>query len=386
MAEPANNQDPSEAEEPLPSPLDDLPALMASMRRGAAMAHEIAARRPPRQVLGTHLVKFVELLVAAIEVGRLGGTVADIELRPADEDTLSNRYFWRPWIPHADSVCRDEVRDLAARGWAKDLLNHEPEEDLGRPLFLARRLFESALDHMRGVGQLLQIDGITRSPLALGRVALEGASRAWHVLDPDIDADQRLWRALNAELDALSETVAAGRREQDEEPMRQAGREMRSLLQRATALGASQSTNPGKRLDPYQRASAIVDLLLDRQDGAVYHGLSKIVHSQEDEGFRLMLGLADNSPAHPQRDRMIAMNLVAPLVALTEATNRLGKYTGWDLSAVVETQSGLLDLWSLASGFHDAQYEEQIEAEGWNVPVDADPEFWRRLQDDSTDE
>jgi len=77
-----------------------------------------------------------------------------------------------------------------------------------------------------------------------------------------------------------------------------------------------------------------------------------------------MLGLADNAPTHPQRDRFIAMNLVPSVVALTEASKRLAAYTGWDLSGVAEAEPYVLGLWSLASGFQDAEYEAQIEAEG----------------------
>jgi len=246
-------------------------------------------------------------------------------------------------------------------------------------LFLVRRLFESALDHMRGVGLLRQADGITRSPIALGRVALEAASRAWYLLEPAITAEERLWRALNVEFDALGEAHAAAKRGKDDEAMRTAGREGRDMLRRATDLGAPISGDHRKRLDPYHRAAAIVDLLVGQQDGAMYHGLSKIVHSQEDEGFRLMLGLADNSPTHPQRDRFIAMNLVPFVVALSEATRRLATYTGCGLSAVADAEPLVLGLWSLASGFRDAKYEAQIEVEGWDVPPEADPEFWRRL-------
>jgi hypothetical protein len=347
------------------------------------MAREIAARRPTRQIVGRQLALVVDLLEAAIGVGRAEGTRDDIEHRPADEQELRNRYFWNPWMPTAGSPCRAEIADLQGAGWEDDIVHHEPEEDFGRPLLLSRRLMEAALDHVRGIAVLFQTDGVTRSPIALARVALEGAVRTWYLLDPSVDARQRHWRAINVDLDALSEEVSAARRQQDDERMRERGREIRTLIARCLQLGAARDSDNGQRLAPYKRASAMVDILMEQTDGSTYHGLSRIVHSQEDEGFRLMLGLNDPAEAHPQRDRLMALNSLPAIVGLLEATKRVAWYTGWDLSAGNEVEADVVELWAMASGFYDKAYEAAIEAEGWNPPREGDPEFWRRLADET---
>lgn len=369
------------ADEDMP-PLD-IPTLLASTHRGSAMAREIAGRRPARANVGRQLALVVDLLEAAIGIGRTEGTGDDIAHRPADDEELENRYYWNPWMPKSGSPCRVEIAELQGAGWEDDIVHHEPEEDFGRPLLLSRRLMEAALDHVRGIAVLFQAEGVTRSPIAVARVALEGAVRTWYLLDPAIDARQRHWRAINAELDALTEEVSAARREHDDECMRESGREISTLLARCVQLGATRDSKNGQRLEPYKRASAIVDLLMEQTDGSTYHGLSRIVHSQEDEGFRLMFGLNEPAEAHPQRDRMMALNTLPAIISLLEATKRVAWYTGWDLSAVDEVEADVLAMWAAASGLYDEAFEAAIEAEGWNPPPEADPNFWRRLADES---
>ncbi len=363
------------------SPLDDIPVFLASTHRGVAMAHELLARRPSRTVLGEILGDFMKLVSTVVEIGRRAGTIDDIELRPAPPDELENRYFWNPWMPLKHSLCRHDLDLQRSEGWAENLLVNDFGDDFGRPLFFAHRLFDAAIDHLTGLAVLLQTEGAIRSPLALSRVALEAASRAWYLLDEGVTPRDRFWRALNAELEINAEANKAARKQGDDETMRETGIALRTLLKDAKRFGAKSDEENGQMIAPYLRANAIVDALLDQIGGSTYHSLSQMVHSQEDEGFGLTIGVHEPETPHPQRDRLICLQLLPAIIAIFQALRRLAAYTGWDLSAVFELEAGQVNMWAAASGLRDAEIESQILSEGWEPPENGTVEFWRRVHE-----
>jgi len=344
----------------------DIPALIASIQRGAHIGQIVASLRPSWQQLGEQLINLVTLHEHAIKVGKLRAKIADMEAlvaaHPNEEDLpdLDERYGWEPWLVDQQSQARAEYEALIAAGWPQEFLQPPHDRNFGRTLLLVRRLIEAALDHLHSIGILMQAERAGRAPIALSRVALEAAARAWYLLDPAIGPQERIVRTLNAELDALDEKVKAARRSGEHERMRQAGTEMKDLLREAVKQGAKRSRIHGQRLDRYERASANIDELLQQNDGSIYHILSTMVHSHEDEGFRLLLGLAHDE-GNPHQGQQIALYVLPAILALVEACKRLDTYTGWDISDHDSTNELVLGFSAHGAGFADDHYRELAE-------------------------
>lgn len=351
--------------------------LIADIARGAVIGRRMAELRPARQVLGQYLLHQVNLYEGAISVGRLGATIEDIEARAEAKDTpetddLEDRYAWDPWLPASQSPAQTEFAALADAGWPADFLQRTWDQDFGRVLYLSRRLIEGTLDHLRSIAVLLQEERSTRSPIALSRISLEASARAWHLLDPDLDPAERMFRCINAELDALDEQHKAARREDDEDEMRETGAEIKTMLRVADVRGANRSTANGRRLEPYLRPADMIDELLQREHHSTYHEFSMIIHSQEDEGFRIALGL-NTVDGNPHQDRYVAMHVLTAILGFVDTINRVGRYTGWDFSDLDEPTQQLLTLWAHGAGLADDQYrtaaEQQLLAEGAIEPT-----------------
>lgn len=190
--------------------------------------------------------------------------------------------------------------------------------------------------------------------MALARIALEGAARAWHLLDPDVGATTRLLRCLNTELDALDEQEKAARREGNMELVREAGGEAKELLRIATNNGMTRSKDHKRRLDPYRRAADLIDEMLNLEHHSISHELSTVVHAQEDQGLRLTLGLIGGAE-NPHKDTTAAVYIL-PALGAADAVKRLGAYTGWDFSSLDEPTQRTVELWAHGAGLADDQY------------------------------
>jgi hypothetical protein len=111
----------------------------------------------------------------------------------------------------------------------------------------------------------------------------------------------------------------------------------------------------------------MIDEILQREHNSTYHYLSGYVHSQEDEGSRLVMGLADGEGS-PHQGMYLAVHCFAGLLTFTEACQRLAVYTGWDLSGAHEARDLVLELWAHGAGMADDHYrqiaEQQITQQG----------------------
>ncbi|NMM88944.1 hypothetical protein B2J88_32130 [Rhodococcus sp. SRB_17] len=81
--------------------------------------------------------------------------------------------------------------------WSQMPVRNMQMEALG---FLGR-----AEDHLRGCGHLVAAEGVVFSPVSLGRTVLTATATAFWMLDPDVDATERIRRSMNIKLRALDE-------------------------------------------------------------------------------------------------------------------------------------------------------------------------------------
>lgn len=311
----------------------DIPKLLADIAHGARVGTLVAEMRPARDLLGAQLVNLVDLCEAAISIARQSQQFVEmqemIDSRRSDEDVvdLDQEFAWNPWWPTPDSPATHDIDVLVSDSWPSSFLHRPPARDFGRPLFLVRRLMEASVDHLRAIGVLMQSDGVSRSPLALARVAAEAAARACHIVDPEATPSQRMRRAINFELEILEEKRKAAKREGDGSQLKDAEDESSRLLGAAIARGAKRSKDHGKFLDPYVGAGELIDAVLQREHRSTYHFLSGYVHSQEDEGARLAMGLADGD-GNPHQGMYLALHCFGAIVVFSEACRRVGLYTG----------------------------------------------------------
>jgi hypothetical protein len=224
-------------------------------------------------------------------------------------------------------------------------------------LFLVRRLIESAIDHLRAIGTLMKSDSGIRSPLALARVTAEAAARACYLLDSGASAAGRMCRTLNAELEVLDEQRKAAQREGNEEELSEATEGAAAIRSVALDHGAALARRDSKYLEPHVGAGAMIDEILQQEHRSTYHHLSTYVHSQEDEGWRLVMGLADGEGTAHQ-SMHLALHCFAGLLTFIEACQRLATYTGWDLSNTYEARDLVLELWVRGAGMADDYYRQ----------------------------
>jgi hypothetical protein len=80
---------------------------------------------------------------------------------------------------------------------------------LGSPAYdalsCASMVLGGAQDHLRGLESLLVAESSVYAPMTVARALLESAARAWWLLDPAIEARERISRALTERLKSLHE-------------------------------------------------------------------------------------------------------------------------------------------------------------------------------------
>lgn len=342
----------------------DAPELLARIAHGARLGQIIASLRPSREAMGEQLVNLVKLYELDISAARIKSQMIEAEALIAEnndvEIDLTERFAWAPWLPNRDSRAVAECNALIESGWPQDFIHRQCGDDFGRLLFIVRRLIESAIDHLRAIGILMQFDVGMRSPLALARVAAEAAARVCYLLDGRATATDRMYRTLNVELEMLDEQRRAANREADHEELSQATEDAAAIRTIATEHGAVRSRDNHKYFEPYVRPGAMIDEILQRNHNSTYHYLSGYVHSQEDEGSRLAMGLA-NGDGNPHQGMYLAINCFAGLLTFTEACQRLAAYTGWNLSDTHEARDLVLELWARGAGIADDHYRQIAE-------------------------
>jgi len=102
-----------------------------------------------------------------------------------------------PW-PTGSRIAREVAEDVVYTGrWGT-----RPIQDAALD---ARAALLVAEDHLLGIAALIEAPDIVAAPLSLGRTVLAAAARAFWQLDPDIDARERLRRAMNVRLHSYRE-------------------------------------------------------------------------------------------------------------------------------------------------------------------------------------
>jgi hypothetical protein len=304
---------------------------------GARLGPIIASLRPSREAMGEHLVKLVNMYEVGISAARLGRQVVEVEALIAehhdDETDLTERFAWSPWLPNRDSRAAADCNELIGNGWPEDFVHRQRGHDFGRSLFIVRPLIESAIDHLRAIGILMQFDVVIRPPLVLTRITAEAAARACYLLDDQTSATERMCRTLNTGLEMLEEQRKAARCESNQEALTQVIEDATAIQRVATEHGAVPSRANRNYLEPYARPGAMIDEDLQREHNSTYHYLSGYVHSQEDEGSRLAMGLADGE-GNPHQGMYLALHCFAGLLTFTSPSPKHAN--GWRF-----TQAGI---------------------------------------------
>jgi hypothetical protein len=105
----------------------------------------------------------------------------------------------------------------------------------------------------------------------------------------------------------------------------------------------------------------MIDRLLENP-GPFWHELSTIVHSQEDDGMRLLLGFEFEGDALV-RDCYVAFFILPAVLAVTRAQEVLAGYMGWQFDCLVEPGELLLELWARGAGLRDDEYRATVLAD-----------------------
>ncbi|MGY1814351.1 hypothetical protein [Blastococcus sp. SYSU D00820] len=101
----------------------------------------------------------------------------------------------------------------------------------------ARQLLAHTADHLHGLGVLLSAAGVIVAPLSLLRPTCESAATAHHLLEPGLDALERIRRWLNLQLISLTEQERLLLAPEDADHRQQVQQLAGRLLEDAEALG-----------------------------------------------------------------------------------------------------------------------------------------------------
>jgi hypothetical protein len=342
--------------------------LLLDMREGAEVGKAIAAMRPRRDALGNHLQLWLDLLEAALTVntGRLAEPLAvEQEARRAaqrdeppsgepDDDVQLTA-----WRVASDTIAALDLSRWREDGWPDAILAPYREQDSGPALGFGHRIMDAAIDHLRGVAVLIADERLLRPPLALSRVVLDAAAHLNHVLQPQLDPEERMVRVLNEALARAGEDFRAAQRENEQERMDTADAEITAIFD---AVGQRRPKHWNRRSLPYigdrpAYTSKMIDELMGQ--GSSWYQLSDVVHNKEDDGWRIMLGLSlgiDN----PHKHSSLLLHSLAAVVGIVKLIDVIEEYTGWDLSAPRDAAMPMCQLWAAGAGLLDDAFRESV--------------------------
>ena len=109
------------------------------------------------------------------------------------------------YLPEPGSQAATEIRA------AEELADEWSQNPLKQVLDIAALQLAAAEDYLTALSLLLSQD-VAFSPFVMSRAALEAAARAWHLLDPEIDARERVARGMTERLHGLAEVAHLGER------------------------------------------------------------------------------------------------------------------------------------------------------------------------------
>lgn len=341
---------------------------LLSIEEGAEVGKAVAAMRPPRGALGKQLELWLDLLEVTLKVNtmshagplvieqgaRRAAPRAEVSDGKPDDDVEVTA--WR--VGFETAAARD-VANWREGGWPDAILTPYRVQDEGPALRFGHRIMDAAIDHLRGLAILISDQRLSRPPLALSRVVLDAMAHLYQVLQPGIDADERMARVLNEALARAGEDFRAARRENRQERMDAAEAEISVIFD---AVGTRWPHNWNRRSLPYvgdgpPYTSKMIDELLGQ--GSTWYQLSDVVHNKEDDGWRIMLGLGLGAE-NPHRGSYIALHSFAAVLGIVRLTEVIESYTGWNLSAPHESGMPLCQMWAAAAGMSDDTYREHV--------------------------
>lgn len=324
----------------------------------------VARRRPTLEQLGRLLDRHIDQVDQLLSVRRLEALAAmeDAGNSPEHLDDAA-------WLPAERSPALVDLQQLTDSGWDSTLLRDDDHDDCDRVVRTARRLIESTVDHLRAIAVLCTDGRPVRSPLALARVASDAAAHVHHLLDPTANAQSRLLRALNEDLVVLSEAVrdseraGDGRPTDDELAIDALLAEVKRVAPTIHATWPAKDRPRGAKLgrvpfvDRFVGTAKMIDDALDLTGGQVWAVMSKVVHNQESQIFRVMYSL-ELSKNVRYRAKNISAQVLLTLVVFDRALRRLGPYMGWDLTDLHDND--LLTAWAIGAGLADGQIRAEV--------------------------
>lgn len=334
----------------------EIQRLLREIHEGAERGKAIAAMRPDGAALGDVLLDYIDVFEAWLD----NCAYVEADDHGVLDDDHDPSWSGPPWIPADGSPARREHEELVAAGWDPQWLQRDHDQDYGRVLYVVHRYVDAALDHLRGIGILLREAAVIRPPVALARSALEAGAHAHHLCRQDLSATERIAQVLNVEIGFLKEEVTAEQRAKDFDRCR----ELRSELDALIALGRTNGLPPSKEdrsyFEPRLSARVLTDAVLQQEGGVTWHLLSQFIHPLDDDGWRLVLGPSARTE-RVQRDALVSQMALNGLLAVRQAREALGWYTGWDLNRLANAESGLLELWAHGAGMRNDVYEAALD-------------------------
>ena len=332
-------------------------AFMRQLNDATERAKAIAALRPPRPVLSEKLLLYVDLIDAQLKNATMLGAWDELRqlAKDAPDDLVRASAIAAriPWFPSRGSRSRAEQHELAQLGWAQQHLVVDENVAFDRVLFHARRLIAGSIDHLRAIGLLLTHDSPVRSPLALGRVALESGARAAHLLNAGYTAQQRVACAINIEISPVAQAWQATDKTKDPGRRVALDQEMQQIASIGARYGIARSSKDGRFLEPLAATSQTIEEVLADSGPSLHHDLSAVIHSQESDFQRAVFGL-DAQHVPYNRTQQIALAVFPAILALATCLDRLRVFCDWTFDANYDRAAGVfLNVWASGSGLAD---------------------------------
>jgi hypothetical protein len=343
--------------------VDETWQLLLDLREGAEVGTMVAAMRPQRDALGKLLGLWLDLLENNLHQNTLAAARPFMEAQEQrrasevqdDSDDPDDDVDGRAWRVAADTPAARDLSVWQEQGWPPGILQPYREQDEGPVLRFGHRIMDAAIDNLRGVAVLISDQRVVRPPLALSRVALDATAHLTHVLEPGIAPEERIVRVLNESLLRLDEDLRAAQREDDQEGIDQATRELAAIFdavgsRRATQRKRHRGFPPFIGDKPTYTSQMIHNML---GDGSLWNLLSGFVHSTDTVAHSLVTRV---SPHQGQYVVLYATGAVLGLVMLTDV---IEPYSGWDLSPTRDCNPTVYEQWGAGAGMLDDHYRDR---------------------------
>ena len=179
----------------------------------------------------------------------------------------------------------------------------------------------TARDHLSSLSKLIDPPTTALGWALPSRAVLEGAARAWWLLDPTIGVRRRVARSMTERLDTLNSIIAM-QRAFDGEPQAEQIDRREALLAEADGLGLEQIESPKKRLpDGFgsERRPGLVEMLRKFSSAheapageGIARFLSAFVHSSTHGTLQVWTAEAGVDDVHPFDDDDPDMKIAGP--------------------------------------------------------------------------